>query len=764
MNHIIIVESPAKAKTLKRFLGAKYNVKASMGHIRDLPKKDLGIDTEKSFEPTYEITPDKKKIVKELKALVHKYDDTMVWLASDEDREGESIAWHLMHALKLKKKQFKRIAFHEITKPAILKALENPRDINIDLVDAQQARRVLDRLVGYKLSPLLWKKIRTGLSAGRVQSVAVRIIVEREKEIDAFKAEEYWKIDTDLKGLKGKFNAELSKISGKKAKVNNAKSANQIEKDLNKADYEIIDLAKRKSQRQPAAPFITSTLQQEAARKLGFSVKQTMMIAQQLYEGITHGKHHAGLITYMRTDAFNLSKEFLKEVPKVIKKTFGKEYMLKVPRTFNKKTKGAQEAHEAIRPTHINKTPAELKSHLDNAQYKLYKLIWERTIACQMPAAELDITTATISANKYTLTAKGQVIRFAGFMKAYIEGTDHPEEALSNKEKLLPELTKGETCKLEKVNTEQKFTLPPPRYTEASLVKKLESEGIGRPSTYAPTISTIINRGYVEKSEAKKLVPTDLGKLVNEFLVKYFPNIVDYKFTANLEEELDSIANGKQDWRPIIKKFYDPFKKTLIDSEKNAERVTGERKLGNDPKTKKPIIARMGRYGAMVQMGEFNDENEKVEKPKFAKLLPNQTLSTVTLEQALELFKLPRELGEYKKAEVVTAIGRFGPFVRYGNKFVSIPKNSELDPYTIKLEEAIVLIKKKEEDEANKIIANYNYGKIQILNGRYGPYIRANKRNYKIPKDKDPHKLTLEECEEIIENAPEKKKFFRKKK
>jgi len=574
MNHVIIVESPAKARTLKNFLGAKYNIKASMGHIRDLPKKELGIDVKKDFEPHYEISADKKKIVKELKELVHKYEDTMVWLASDEDREGESIAWHLVHALNLEKGHYKRIAFHEITKPAVLQALENPRNIDINLVHAQQARRILDRLVGYKLSPLLWTKVRAGLSAGRVQSVAVRFVVEREREIQKFKPEEYWKIDVNLKAKKGEFSAELAKIKNKKADVKDKKVADKILQDLEDAKYTVAELETKEARREPAPPFITSTLQQEASRKLGFSVKQTMVVAQQLYEGVVHGKEHTGLITYMRTDSFNLSMEFLKYAPKVIGKIYGDKYVLDKPRFFTKKTKGAQEAHEAIRPTNLSKTPADLKSYLDNVQYKLYKLIWERTIASQMPAAKLNITTITVETdNEYQLIAKRQIIKFPGFMKAYVEGTDNPDETLAQKEHVLPDIEKGEICKLIKVTPEQKFTLPPARYSEATLVKKLESEGIGRPSTYAPTISTIISRKYVEKKPDKKLYPMEMGYIVNDFLVEHFPEIVDYKFTAGMEEKLDDIAEGKVKWVPIIENFYRPFEHSILEKKKTIKKT-----------------------------------------------------------------------------------------------------------------------------------------------------------------------------------------------
>ena len=654
MNHIIIVESPAKARTLKNFLGAKYNVKASMGHIRDLPKKELGIDTKNDFEPKYEISPDKKKIVKELNELVHKYDDTMVWLAADEDREGESIAWHLVHALKLDKDHYKRIAFHEITKPAVLEALEHPRNIDINLVHAQQARRVLDRLVGYKLSPLLWTKVRAGLSAGRVQSVAVRLIVEREREIGKFKPEEYWNINVDLKAKKGDFSAELAKIKDKKAEVGNKKQADKILVDLEKAKYTVTDLETKDAKREPAPPFITSTLQQEASRKLGFSVKQTMVIAQQLYEGVAHGKEHTGLITYMRTDSFNLSNEFLKIVPKVVGRIYGEKYVLDKPRIFTKKMKGAQEAHEAIRPTDPNKTPAELKTHLEPAQYKLYKLIWERTIASQMPAAKLDITTATVETeNEYLLLAKGQIIKFPGFMKAYVEGTDNPDEALASKESILPELEKGEICKLIKVNPEQKFTQPPPRYTEATLVKKLESEGIGRPSTYAPTISTIISRGYIEKKPDKKLYPLEVGVIVNDFLVEHFPDIVDYKFTAGMEEKLDEIAEGQVKWVPVIEEFYTPFEKSLDEKKKTVKKadVISEKSDEVCEVCGSPMLIKLGKNGKFLSCSKYPEcKNAKPLKEDRKK------------EEALQK-EFKDEKCEKCGSPMVIKKGRFGEFL-----------------------------------------------------------------------------------------------------
>ncbi len=656
MNHLIIVESPAKAKTLKKFLGAKYSIKASMGHIRDLPKKTLAIDVDNDFEPEYEVSPEKKKVVAELKKAAKK-PDTMVWLASDEDREGESIAWHLVYALGLKKGDFKRIAFHEITKPAVLKALDNPRSINIDLVHAQQARRVLDRLVGYKLSPLLWSKIRAGLSAGRVQSVAVRLIVDREREIEAFKPEEYWKINTDLKVEKGEFNAELSKIKGKKAEVGNQKTADQVVKDLKAADYVIEKITKKKTTRQPAAPFITSTLQQEASRKLGFSVKQTMVVAQQLYEGIDIGKDHTGLITYMRTDSYNLSNEFLKTVPKVVTKLFGKGYALDKPRLFRKKAKGAQEAHEAIRPTDLSRTPDELKDLLDPKQYRLYKLIWERTIACQMAAAELDTTTVLVKAADYHLAAKGQVIRKPGFMKVYVEGTDNPEEALSDKDKLLPEVSEGEACELEKVNAEQKFTQPPARYTEASLVKKMEAEGIGRPSTYAPTISTIISRGYVEKQADKKLHPMEIGMIVNDFLVKHFSDIVDYKFTANMEEKLDDIADGKEAWQPVIESFFKPFEKTIEVKKKEVKKsdIITETTDETCDKCGADMMVKLGRNGKFLSCSKYPEcKNAKPMK-----------------EDAEREAKLQKEFKDEKcdkcGSPMVVKNGRYGEFLACSN-------------------------------------------------------------------------------------------------
>jgi DNA topoisomerase-1 len=606
---LVIVESPTKAKTISKILGSKYVVKASMGHVRDLPKSKTGIDVEHDFKPSYMVPLDKKKIVSELKKAVKK--DSTLYIATDEDREGEAIGWHLLEALDIdpKKIHVKRIVFHEITAPAIKAAIENPRDIDQDLVDAQQARRVLDRLVGYELSPLLWKKIRYGLSAGRVQSVAVRLIVDREREIKAFNAEEYWSIDAEF--LKGKeaFNAILVKYKGKELKIGVGKEADKILKELDKSKYQVTEVEEKEVKRSPAPPFTTSTLQQEASRKLGFGVKRTMVIAQQLYEGVEHGKGTTGLITYMRTDSVNLSEIALKQAKEVIEKDFGKEYALPTPRYF-KGRKGAQEAHEAIRPADLSLKPEDVKSYLDKDQFRLYELIWKRTLACQMKEAKLialgvDIT--PLSASDYTFRATGQTIEFAGFMMAYVEGSDHPEEDLQSQEKLLPLLKKGDDVKLKSITPNQHFTKPPARYTEASLVKKLESEGIGRPSTYAPTINTIIVRGYVEK-ENKQLKPTDVAEVVTDMLVKNFPNIVDYDFTAEMEESLDDIAEGKKKWVPVLREFYGPFHKLIEEKGESLKKEDIVNLETTDEKCEKcgsPMIVKLGRFGKFLSCSNY---------------------------------------------------------------------------------------------------------------------------------------------------------------
>ncbi len=665
-DNLVIVESPAKAKTIKQYLGKDFNVEASMGHVRDLPKSQMGIDTEHEFEPSYTIPQDKKKTITNLKKKIKS--NTNIWIATDEDREGEAIGWHLLKALKINKDKhdIKRIVFHEITKNAILNSIENPREINDDLVDAQQARRVLDRLVGYELSPLLWKKIRYGLSAGRVQSVAVRLIVEREREIEAFKPEEFWKLIANFVGdEKKEFEAQLAKINDKKAKVENKKEADKILKDLKNADYQVSKVEEKKAKRNPAPPFITSTLQQEASRKLGFSVKKTMMIAQQLYEGVELAEGHRGLITYMRTDSFNLSSQAIKQAQKVIEKEYGKKYLAEKPRVY-KKAKGAQEAHEAIRPTNIERTPDSLKKYLNKDQYKLYDLIWKRTVACQMQTAILNQVKALIKAEDYTFEATGQTINFAGFMKVYVEDDDdNPDKEKSKKhEKFLPKLKEGENLDCKKLDATQHFTQPPHRYTEASLVKKLESEGIGRPSTYAPTITTIQARGYIEK-EGKALKPTDTGKVVNDFLVKHFPNIVDYKFTAEMEEDLDLIARGKKEWVPIIREFYKPFHKHIKEKEKSVKKadVVNEETDEVCEECGSPMVIKLGRFGKFLSCSNY---------PKCKNAKP---LEKKEEEKEDEKEKIDPELAEKlkdKKCEKCGAVmeikrGKYGHFLGCSN-------------------------------------------------------------------------------------------------
>ncbi|MCF7812047.1 type I DNA topoisomerase [Candidatus Gracilibacteria bacterium] len=768
--NLVIVESPAKAKTIEKFLGKDFSVKSSFGHIRDLPKKEMAIDIEHGFEPQYEISPDKKKTVTELRK--QSKDAQTIWLATDEDREGEAIAWHLSAALKLEEKSTKRIVFHEITKPAILKAIENPRTIDKKLVDAQQARRVLDRLVGYELSPVLWKKVKTGLSAGRVQSVSVRLIVEREREIQSFKPESSFKITAEFDLGKGSvLSAELP------TKFKTAKEAMRFLEQCVGAEFSVEDLEKKPGKKSPSPPFTTSTLQQEASRKLGFSVKQTMVVAQRLYE--------SGKITYMRTDSLNLSDTALSQAAKQIESKYGKNFVQ--IRKYKTKSAGAQEAHEAIRPTDLSKESVSG----DRNESRLYELIWKRTIASQMADAKIERTTATIniSTRSEKLKAQGEVVQFEGFLKVYFEGTD--EENGNGVSKILPPIKKGQPLALQQMKARQTFSRPPARYTEASLVKKMEEMGIGRPSTYAPTISTIQDRGYIEKgdregrprfftvltlkdkkvtndeeqetigTERGKLFPTDIGEVVNDFLVQYFPSIVDYDFTAKVEQEFDAIAQGKKKWNMMISEFYKPFHKTVEESaEIKKSDAQGMRELGTDPKTGKPVIVRIGRYGPMIQIGSADDE----EKPRFSSLPTGKKMDDVTLEEALKMFELPRVLGKTKKGDEITAnFGRFGPYVRYGKTFVSIKPE---DPFSITLEKAKELIAQKEKQEAEKYIQTFKDSDIQVLNGRYGPYITDGTKNAKIPKDKEPSKLTLEECKELLEKAPAKgarRRFPRKK-
>ena len=776
VKNLVIVESPAKAKTIGKFLGPDFTVMSSYGHIRDLRKKNFGIDVENGFTPEYEIPDDKKALVSELKKMAK--EAQMVWLASDEDREGEAIAWHLYEVLKLKPENTRRIVFHEITKDAILHAIENPRNIDINLVDAQQARRVLDRIVGFELSPVLWKKIKPALSAGRVQSVAVRLIMERENEIKTFKPEQFYRVNADFsdKGGNG-VRAELSRRLPSEAE------ARKLLEACAGKDFEVTDVTVRPVKKSPAPPFTTSTLQQEAARKLGFTVSQTMMVAQRLYE--------AGHITYMRTDSLNLSALAISALEKEIAATLGDKY-LKV-RHYHTSSKGAQEAHEAIRPTYINHHTIDGTSQ----EKRLYALIWKRTVASQMADAEIEKTTVDIEPKGMQgalpghFAATGEVIKFDGFLKIYMEDKDDDAAADEALQGLLPAMGKGDVLTLADMKATQRYTQQPPRYTEASLVKKMEELGIGRPSTYAPTISTIQQREYVEKgekegmprdytvltlaggkvasevrsevvgSERGKLVPTDIGEVVNAFLTDYFPDILDYNFTAQIEEKFDSIAEGKLPWSNEIKSFYTDFHPT-VDKALNMrlEHKVGERILGNDPASGKPVSVKIGRFGPMIQLGDGEGE----EKPQFASLLKGQSVSTITLEEALKLFEFPRTIGEFEGSDVTVAIGRFGPYDKHDGKFVSIPK--ELSPAHITLEEAETLIKDKRAAEANKVAKTFPEDPdLQILNGRFGVYIKYKKSNYKIPKTvADPAALTLEECREIIASSDAKPARPRSKK
>ncbi len=761
-DNLVIVESPAKAKTIEGFLGKDFVVKSSYGHVRDLAKNDKAIDIENDFTPNYEVSNDKKDVISELSKLASKA--KIVWLATDEDREGEAISWHLFETLKLDKETTKRIVFHEITKSAILEAIQNPRAIDKNLVDAQQARRILDRLVGFELSPILWKKVKPSLSAGRVQSVAVRLIVEREREVEAFNSTSSYKVSAlfELEDGKSQLKAELPKRFAK------AEEAQKFLESCIGAQFSISNLETKPGKKSPSAPFTTSTLQQEASRKLGFSVAQTMLVAQKLYE--------SGKITYMRTDSVNLSKLALDAAQAEIVKSYGTEYSN--PRQYKTKSSSAQEAHEAIRPTYFDQQSVDG----DYNEKRLYELIWKRTIASQMSEAKLEKTIVSISNNKNqdTLAATGEVIKFDGFLKVYLESTD--EENEDSQEGLLPPITVGQNVSLMNMEAHERFTYPPARYTEASLVKKLEELGIGRPSTYAPTISTIQKRGYVVKedrqgrermaqvitlekekvtsitkteitgAEKSKMFPTDIGTVVNDFLVDNFSQILDYNFTAYVEKEFDEIATGQMQWNKMLEEFYFPFHKNVETTEKNSERATGERVLGIDPGSGKTVTARIGRYGPIVQK-KMNDEDEN---PQFAKLRNDQRLETITLEEAIDLFKMPRNLGEYEEKEVVIGIGRFGPFVRHDSSFVSIPKTD--DPYTIELPKAIELIEAKRQADREKTIKIFDENpEVKILKGRWGPYISYGKKNIRIPKDTAPESLTLAQCLEMAEKAPEKR-------
>ncbi len=767
--NLIIVESPAKAKTINKFLGDDYVVTSCYGHIRDLPDSGLNIDIENNFEPNYVVSEDKEKVIKELRKLAKAADE--IYLATDEDREGEAISWHLCDVLRLNPKKAKRITYTEVTKEAIIHAVQNPRLINMDLVNAQQARRVLDRLVGYEISPVLWKKVRPSLSAGRVQSVAVRLIVEREREIrnftpvPSFKVVAYFFV-TDSNGKKASFKAE---------RASNFKTQDDAEKFLKEvvgATFNVSAIEKKPGKRSPSAPFTTSTLQQEASSKLGFSVLNTMRVAQRLYEN--------GHITYMRTDSTNLSETALTALEKEIKKKYGKEYFEQ--RTYQTKSAGAQEAHEAIRPSHIEFPTVDAESD----EQRLYELIWKRTIASQMADAKIEKTIIDIKndKNKETLQAKAEVILFEGFLKVYIQEVDEDAEVDEEAEALIPPVKEGQELGLKEIIATERFTKASARYTEAALVKKLEELGIGRPSTYAPTISTIQKRGYVLKepregmerkynvitlrdnkivnetkteitgAEKNKLFPTDIGLLVTDFLVENFKDVLDYNFTADVELQFDKVAEGKKVWSKMIGDFYKPFHKTVETTTKDAERVSGEKLLGTDPASGEPLIVRMGKFGPMAQIGKADEETGK--KARFAKLRANQSIETITFEEALELFRLPRTIGQLEGKDVKVSIGRFGPYVQLDKLFVSIPKT--FDPYTITFEDAQTLISEKREKDAARLILNFESEGIQVLNGRYGPFIKKDKDNYKIPKGTEAKDLTLEEIQEIIKETPPSKK------
>ncbi len=763
IQNLVIVESPAKAKTIEKFLGKEFVVKSSFGHIRDLSKKNLGIDIEKGFKPEYIVNDDKKKVVDDLRKSVA--ESETVWLASDEDREGEAIAWHLSEVLKLDKKKTKRIVFHEITKNAIQNAIKNPRGIDYNLVNAQQARRILDRLVGFELSPILWKKVKPALSAGRVQSVAVRLLVEREREVFAFNSSSFFKVIAHFKG-DTEIKAELSE------KLLTLKEALDFIENCKTAVFTVSDVSKKPSKKTPAPPFTTSTLQQEASRKLSFSVSQTMTIAQKLYE--------AGHITYMRTDSVNLSDTAIEAAKATIIEEFGEKYHN--PRQFKTKSKGAQEAHEAIRPTYFDKQ----KIVGSTGEQRLYDLIWKRTIASQMSDAQLEKTTVTIniSTSAYKFIASGEVILFDGFLRVYLESTDDDSDE-SGKD-LLPPLKAGQILSPKEIAANERFTQRPPRYTEASLVKKLEELGIGRPSTYAPTISTIVTRGYVLKedregisrkyisillmngkvtkeekaeitgAEKAKLFPSDIGIVVNDFLVEYFKNILNYNFTATVEKDFDDIAEGKIEWTKMIEQFYRPFHKDVEKTLLESDYSKGERTLGIDPKTGKSVTVRIGRFGPIAQIGE--NDTEKNIKAQYASLLKGQLIETISLEEALSLFNLPRNVGLYEEKEVVIGIGRFGPYVRHASKFFSLKK--EDNPITITLERAIDIIEEGRKKEREKVIKIFDEDlSLQLLNGRWGAYINFKGDNYKLPKDSDAQKLSYSDCVKIVsEQKPTNKK------
>ncbi|MCC7412014.1 MAG: DNA topoisomerase I [Gammaproteobacteria bacterium] len=759
--NLLVVESPAKASTIKKYLGSEFEVLASYGHIRDLRPKEGAVEAGNGFKMHYEVIARNSKYVDAIAKALKKA--TALYLATDLDREGEAISWHLVELLRernaLDDKTVQRVVFHEITKRAIEDAVAHPREIAMDLVNAQQARRALDYLVGFNLSPLLWKKIKRGLSAGRVQSPALRLIAEREEEIEKFQRQEYWTIEAQALAQAGPVTARLYVYGGEKVKqftFTGAAEAEAARTTLLRAAGGLLTVSnveKKQRRRNPAAPFITSTLQQEAVRKLGFTAQRTMRIAQQLYEGVDVGEGSIGLITYMRTDSTNLAKEAVDEIRAFVRQRYGEDQVPAKARTYKTNAKNAQEAHEATRPTSVLRTPEAVKKHLSSEQFRLYELIWKRTVACQMNHATIDTVAVDMACGKdNTFRATGSTVADPGFMAVYLEGADEAGSEIDDR--MLPPLAVGDRLELDGVSADQHFTEPPPRYTEASLVKSLEEHGIGRPSTYAAIIQTLLQREYVEL-ESKRFRPTDVGRIVNRFLTEHFAPYVDYQFTARLEDELDAISRGEKDWIPVMEAFWGPFEKQVQDKDQNVSRkdVAQARELGLEPKSGKPVSVRMGRFGPYVQIGTSEDED----KPRFYSLRPGQRIDALTLEEALELTRLPRELGEGPGGvPLVVNVGRYGPYVRYGDKFVSLKK--EDDPYTITLDRAVELIKEKQATDAARNIKEFPEAGIKVLNGRFGPYVTDGSRNARVPKDRDPAGLGLEQAQELLAKAPEKKR------
>src|ERR1700761_1479016 len=767
-DNLVIVESPSKAKTIKKYLGKDFEVLASYGHVRDLVPKEGAVDPKHDFAMKYQLVERNAKHVEAISRALKKAKN--LYLATDPDREGEAISWHLYELLKsqgeLKGKEVSRVVFYEITKNSVREAMASPRELSIDLVNAQQARRALDFLVGFNLSPLLWKKVRPGLSAGRVQSPALRMICEREDEIAAFVAREYWTIDAELEHSDQKFPGKLVEFQGDKVEqfsFTNEARAREVERALSEAAkgaLTVLSVDRKQRKRNPAPPFTTSTLQQDAARKLGFSAQKTMRVAQQLYEGVDIGEGQVGLITYMRTDSLNLAQEAIGQIREVIVQLYGEAGLAEEPRIFKTKSKNAQEAHEAIRPTAVSVLPGDIESKLESDQFRLYSLIWKRTVACQMAPAIFDTVTVEMRAGadgpeRTVLRSNGSTLVTPGYISVYQEGLD--DAVQDDSDHVLPPLKEGDRVRLLGVTPAQHFTEPPPRFSEASLVKALEEYGIGRPSTYASIISTLRDRQYVD-IESRRFTATDIGKIVSRFLTQYFTTYVDYDFTAKMEDDLDAIANGEQEWVPLLDKFWKPFIDLVnhIETSVSREEVAQARDLGTDPVSGKPMSVRMGRFGPFVQIGTKDDED----KPRFAGLRPGQKMDAITHEQALELFKLPRKLGTTAAGdEITTNVGRFGPYVKYGAKYVSLKTD---DPYEITPERALEVIREKEIADANRLILDFPDDGIQVLNGRYGPYITDKARNAKIPKDKEPKSLTLEECKAMLAAAPERGKWGRK--